>query len=371
MEFQFGKVRNVVASAFQAITGGRISRTTFFIRAAILVGVIYLLSAPLTTILAPSSRILKDVYTALAFCISACTLLGLISAYVKRLHDIGLSGWWALFALVVLPAGVIWAGGVYNDYRWNLDNNFNTADLNSILLELALLPPALIALWRGETHENKFGPVPEAVEHVSASKFTVVSLVGAAAILIPTSIFAGFFQSGVWVGRGDRAPSMPMIDSMSGDRLLAKCWNVKGVGAGTGEGPLSGVYRDGYGGSVLDFVVSDGGQIDIIPAGETIAMAYRADGFQIYSYGLENTDGYVHVGEQSRFMVAAIYDGSQTPDGNVNFTTFSFAKTDEIWPEWQVVMSTGMSLGDSETNLLMGQSEQARGRLMIGDCIVR
>ena len=162
-----------------------------------------------------------------------------------------------------------------------------------------------------------------------------------------------------------------MIDSNSAGRLLAKCWNVKGVGAGTGEGPLSGVYRDGYAGSVFDFVVSDSGQIDIIPAGETFAKAYRSDGFEVYSYGLDDTDGYVRVGEKSRFMIAAVYDGSQTPEGNVNFTTFSFAKTGEIWPEWQVVMSTGMNLGDSGTNLLMNQSEQARGRLMIGDCVVR
>lgn len=371
MQLQFEKVKRVVVSTYQAITGGRISRTTFLIRAAILLGLIYVLSIPLTTIFVPSSRTLKDVYTALALGVSVCCLLGLISAYVKRLHDIGVSGWWALVALIALPAGVIWAGSAYTEYRWNLDNTYNTGDLNSILLELSLLPPVLIALWRGEAHENRFGPVPEAVEHISASKFTIAAMVGAAAILIPTSIYAGFFQSGIWVGRGERAPSMPMIDSNSAGRLLAKCWNMRGVGAGTGEGPLSGVYRDGYAGSVFDFVVSDGGQVDIIPAGETFAKAYRADGFQVYSYGLEETDGYVRVGEQSRFMIAAVYDGSQSPDGNVNFTTFSFAKTGEIWPEWQVVMSTGMSLGDSGTNLLMNQSEQARGRLMIGDCVVR
>lgn len=368
MQFQFGKVQNVAAAVYQAIICGRISRTTFFIRAAILAGLIYVLLTPLTTIFAPSSRTLKDVYTALVLCVVACCLLGLIGAYVKRLHDIGVSGWWALIALIVLPAGVIWAESAYTGYRWNLDNNYNTADLNSVLLHLALLPPVLIAFWRGEPHENNFGPVPEAVEHVSASRFTRVAVVGAAAILIPTGIYAGLFQSGVWVGRGGVAPSMPMIDSNSSGRLLAKCWNIKGVGAGTGEGPLGGVYRDCYGGSVLDFVVSDDSEIDIIPAGETFSKAYRADGFQVYSYGLDTTDGNISVGDRARFMIAAVYDGSLTPDGNVNFTTFSFAKTGDIWPEWQVVMATGMNLGEQP---LLETTEQARGRLMIGDCIVR
>jgi uncharacterized membrane protein YhaH (DUF805 family) len=370
MQFELAKIKSAGVAAFQSLFGGRIARTTISIRVAILVAVVVILAAPLNTILAPSTKTLRDAYLALSLCVFGLCLLGIVSAYVKRLHDIGLRGYWSLVALILLPAAIIAGGSAYNDYRWNLDHSYNTADLNGILGYLALIPPILIAMWRGDRIENRFGPVPDPVEHVGASKFSIAAVIGAAAILIPTSIYAGLFQSGVWVGRGDMAPSMPMIDSNSSGRLLAKCWNIKGVGAGTGEGPLGGVYRDGYSGSVLDFVVSEDGAIDIIPAGETFSKAYRADGFQIHSYGLDATDGYISVGERDRFMIAAVYDGSQTPDGNVNFTTFSFAKTGEIWPEWQMVMSTGMSLGAGGINLSLGQSEQARGRLMIGDCVV-
>lgn len=369
MQFDLAKIKNAGVAASRSLFGGRIARTTFAIRVAILVAVVVVLAAPINTILAPSSKTLKDVYLALSLCVFVVCLIGIVSAYVKRLHDMGLRSYWALATLILLPMAIIGLGSLYIDHRYNSDHSYNTSELVGLIGSMALIAPFLIAMWRGDKEENKFGPVPDPVEHVGASKFNIAAVIGAAAILIPTSIYAGLFQSGVWVGRGDMAPSMPMIDSNSSGRLLAKCWNIKGVGAGTGEGPLGGVYRDGYGGSVLDFVVSEDGVIDIIPAGETFSKAYRADGFQIHSYGLDATDGYISVGKRDRFMIAAVYDGSQTPDGNVNFTTFSFAKTGEIWPEWQMVMSTGMSLGAGGIPSL-GQSEQARGRLMIGDCVV-
>lgn len=371
MQINRERIEGAVATAYQQLFGGRIARTTFAIRIAVLIAIVVILIAPFNTILAPSSKTLRDAYFALSLCVIALCLIGIVSAYVKRLHDMGLRGYWALASLILLPMVITGLGSLYIDHRYESDPSYNTAELVDLIGYMALTAPFLVAMWRGEKGENRFGPVPDPVEHVGASKFSIAAVIGAAAILIPTSIYAGLFQSGVWVGRGDMAPSMPMIDSNSSGRLLAKCWNIKGVGAGTGEGPLGGVYRDGYSGSVLDFVVSDDGAIDIVPAGDTFSKAYRADGFQIHSYGLDATDGYISVGERDRFMIAAVYDGSQTPDGNMNFTTFSFAKTGEIWPEWQMVMSTGMSLGSGGFNLTLGQSEQARGRLMIGDCVLR
>lgn len=367
MQLDSDVARKAVVSAYRRLFGGRIARTTFVIRVAILAAAIFLLIAPLNTILAPSSKLLKDAYIILFLGMLVLCLLGFVSAYVKRLHDIGFAGYWAFLALIALPVATIWGLSSYATYRWRSDDSFSTADVNQFTGWIAFGLPLFIALWKGEPKENRFGPVPQPVEHLAASRFNIVAIAGAAAILIPTSIYAGLFQSGVWVGRGDRAPSMPMIGSNSTGRLFAKCWNLKGVGAGTGEGPMGGVYRDGYGRSVLDFVVSDDGQIDIVPAGETFSKAYRADGFTILPYGLD-TSGQITTKGRSRFMVAAVHDGSDTPDGSVNFTTFSFAKTGQIWPEWQVVMASGLSLGE---NPLFEAKELARGRLMIGDCVVR
>lgn len=363
-------LREKAKSVYLAIFGGRIARTTFVIRTAILAATISILVVPHNTILAPSSKTLRDAYLTLFVIMFALCFLGFVSAYVKRLHDIGLRGFWAIPALIGIPAVVGYGGSAYQDYRYNLDpQGFpDLAGFNDAVSAAAIAIPILLGLWRGQRGENRFGPVPDSVEHVSASKFNVAALAGSAAILIPTCIYVGLFQSGVWVGRGLMTPSMPMIDSNSSGRLLAKCWNLKGVGAGTGEGPLGGVYRDGYGGSVLDFVVSEKGEIDIVPAGETLSKAYRADGFEIYSYGLATSEGQISIGDRNRFMIAAVYDGSQLPDGNVNFTTFSFAKTGETRPQWQVIMTSGLNLGK---NSFFEYSERARGRLMIGDCVVR
>jgi hypothetical protein len=66
-------------------------------------------------------------------------------------------------------------------------------------------------------------------------------------------------------------------------------------------------------------------------------------------------------------MIVAVFEGDGNLSANVNYTSFSFAKADERGLRWQVIMTTGMSLGASG---LLNDEEQARGRLMIGDCMV-
>jgi uncharacterized membrane protein YhaH (DUF805 family) len=232
------------------------ARATFALRVAILIGVIYIIATPVRTILASSTATLRDAYGVAAFALAIFCIAGFVSAYVRRLHDMGLRGYWALVALVLLPAAIIAGGSAYNDYRWNLDHSYDTADLNGALGYLALIPPLLFAMWRGDKAENRFGPVPSPIEHALTSRFSIVAASGAAIVLIPTCIYAGLFQSGVWVGRGDMAPSMPMMESNVPGIRFMKCWNVKGVGAGSGAGPGSGVYRDGYTGNLFDFLVT-------------------------------------------------------------------------------------------------------------------
>lgn len=363
IEMVSGKVR----SAYLGVFGGRIARTTFVIRVAILGAAIFILLAPLSTILAPSSKTLRDVYLALFFAMLALCLLGFSSAYVKRLHDIGLRGYWALVFFIALPFVMILGGRAYVDYR-RLQDSTDVPSIYNFLNAVPLVLPLLIAMWRGDKGENRFGPVPEPVEHVGASKFNIAAAAGAAAILIPTCIYAGLFQSGVWVGRGDMPPSMPMIDSNYDGQRFMRCWNVKGVGAGSGEGPLRGVYRDGYGGAVLDFVASPDGEIDVV-AGNAMGRSFRSEGFRIVPYGLklpENGSGYISVLGLNRFMLVAIFDQGG-PDAAIDYTSFAFGRNEGGWPEYHMVMSVSRSASVNST--VWANFPEARGKLMIGDCM--
>lgn len=369
MQFELTKIKSASVAAFRSLFGGRIARTTFAIRTAILIAAVVILAAPLNSILAPSSKTLRDAYLALALCVFGLCLIGIVSAYVKRLHDMGLRGYWALAFLILLPMAIIGLGALYIDHRYNSDHSYNTAELVGLIGNVALIAPFLIAMWRGEKVENRFGPVPDPVEHVGASKFNIAAAVGAAAILIPTSIYAGLFQSGVWVGRGDMAPSTPLMESNVPGTRFMKCWNVKGVGAGSGEGPGSGVYRDGYTGNLFDFLVTPTGQIDIAMAGERGGNSFIADGFRIVPYGLKlpaDGSGYVNVQGLDRFMLVAIFDQGG-PGAAINYTTFTFGRNKDTWPEYHVVMTSALSSSANATDL--AKFPEARGRLMIGDCV--
>lgn len=369
MKLNVDRIKSAASSAWHRLFGGRIARTTFAIRAAILIAVVAILTAPLNTILAPSSKTLRDAYFALALCVFGLCLIGIVSAYVKRLHDMGLRGYWALAFLILLPMAIIGLGGLYIDHRYNSDHSYNTAELVGLIGNVAFIVPFLIAMWRGEKAENRFGPAPMPVEHVCASKFNIAAAAGAAAILIPTSIYAGLFQSGVWVGRGAMAPSMPFMESNVPGTRFMKCWNVKGVGAGSGEGPGSGVYRDGYMGNLFDFFVTPTGQIDIAMAGGRGGKSFLADGFRITPYGLKQPadgSGYVNVRGLDRFMLVAIFDQGG-PGAVINYTTFTFGRNKDTWPEYHVVMTSALSSSADANGLL--KFPEARGRLMIGDCM--
>lgn len=369
MQFEFSTIKSAVIAAYRSLFGGRIARTTFAIRVAILAAAIGIVFAPLGTILAPSSKTLKDAYLALSLALLAVCVVGFASAYVKRLHDIGLRGYWAILFIMALPYLIIQAGYAYTNYRYLQDNTADLSGVYDFLFAVPLALPLLIAMWRGEKGENRFGPVPDPVEHIGASKFNIAAAVGAAAILIPTSIYAGLFQSGVWVGRGEMASSMPFMESNIPGTRFIKCWNVKGVGAGSGEGPGSGVYRDGYTGNLFDFLVTPTGQIDIAMAGERGGNSYLADGFRIVPYGLKLPDDgsrYINVRDLDRFMLVAIFDQGG-PGSVINYTTFTFGRKKGTWPKYHVVMTSALSSSANAADL--AKFPEARGRLMIGDCV--
>ncbi|MEH7400144.1 MULTISPECIES: DUF805 domain-containing protein [Bacillaceae] len=97
---------------------GRASRTEFWMFMLINAIITFLLS--LLDNFANTDNMISGIYGLL-------TLLPLIAVGVRRLHDIGKSGWWYLISLIPF--------------------------IGSIIL-------LILACFKSENHENRFGPVP-------------------------------------------------------------------------------------------------------------------------------------------------------------------------------------------------------------------
>ena len=369
MQTSIDDIKASIAIFYRYLFEGRISRTSFLIRLAVIVSALWLVGKPLTTILATSSKTVHDFYLVISLAFFAVCLLGYASAYVKRLHDFGLAGWWALIFNVAVPVLVATAAQAYGSYRYEQDRTASLTEFNDVISVLFYAFPLAIALWKGEVGENKFGLPPQPVEQLLSNKFSKFAFFGAAAILIPTSIYVGLFQSGVWVGRGSRLEAPPLMNSnVAGDRFMS-CWNLKGVGAGSGEGEGSGIYRDGYSGNVFNFIITPTGQIDIAMAGERSGATYLADGFRIIPYGLEeatNESGYIDTQKVDKFMLVAVFDQGDK-DAAINYTTFTFGRNKSGWPQFNVVMTSAISTSPSAMKLV--EFPAAKGRLMVGDCV--
>jgi hypothetical protein len=226
--------------------------------------------------------------------------------------------------------------------------------------------PLFVALWPGDAKENKFGPAPVTLEHIGQSRFNVIAIAGAAAILIPTCIYAGFYQPGVWVGRTTDAPEMPNTNivngAVDGFRFM-RCWNVKGVAAHSGKVPEGEFFRDDYGDAIIEFFSTPDGQIDISTVGGTDGKSYRSEGYKITSYGLQ-----IPASNLNHFMITAIQDGGDLhkPGGFIDYNTFSFSKNKGHWPPFHMVMSTNESRTPDNLDLI--KFPDIFGRLMVGDC---
>jgi len=346
---------------------GRISRTTFALCAGLYAAIFWLLFLPVTTFLWTSPKTLVDAHMVFFFGMFFALLIGFVRQYVRRLHDVGFHGLWAIIPLVAIPAGVLYLGSEYSARRSAADFTDNTSDVVSITGWLAIGLPLLIGLWRGNPETNRFGQPPQLVEHVWASRFNRAVIVTTAAAVVMVSIFAGFVQDGIWVGRSEYGFGMPIIDSNPAGRQFMKCWGIRGIGAGTGKGPLKGFYRDGYDDVVFDFSVLPDGNLDVTTAGKTVAKSYRRDGFKIISYGLQGASDdpqFLNVREADHFMVLAMYDDGSA-GSLVNYTTFAFSRGDSGL-DYEMIMSTTLS-GPRDTSPT--KFPAARAKLMIGDCM--
>jgi uncharacterized membrane protein YhaH (DUF805 family) len=356
-------------NAYSMLFYGRISRTTFLVRSGVIAAAVWLAGTPLTTILSTSTKTIQDFYLVVGLIFFACCVLGFFSAYVKRLHDFGLAGFWSIIFVIAIPISIAIAGFSYSNYRYEQDSSASMSEFNNMVSWAMACIPIIIGLWKGDGEDNKFGPPPLPVEHLLGSKFSVFAVLAAIGMAIPTSIYVGLFQDGVWVGRGNRYEPLPMMQSNVEGLRFMRCWNVKGVGAGSGTGHGSGVYRDGYSGNVFDFLVTPTGQIDIAMAGERAGSSYLNDGFRIIPYGLDVDaieNSYINVRKLDKFMLVAIFDDGGK-NASVNYTAFAFSRNQDGWPNYNVVMTSAIST--SPNAIEFADIPAAKGRLMIGDCI--
>ena len=88
MQLNVDRIRSTASSALHRLFGGRIARTTFAIRVAILAATFAIVATPPSTFLAPSSKTLKDAYLVLLMAMLAMFLPRSAQRYVGAKIDL-------------------------------------------------------------------------------------------------------------------------------------------------------------------------------------------------------------------------------------------------------------------------------------------
>ena len=122
---------------------GRIGRALFYIRCLYLTLITTVMAVVTVPLFSNGGRILWLAGACVVAAALATLLLGIGSLLVRRLHDIGLSGWHAL-----------WVGGA--EFGWA----FLAYAPERVMLIAAPLGAicAWILFWPGSAGENRFGP---------------------------------------------------------------------------------------------------------------------------------------------------------------------------------------------------------------------
>lgn len=336
-----------------ATFGGCLSRSEFIARFVLYVGLLALVGWPLTTFLNTSTKTFRDLYIFFAVIVLALSLFGILRSYVQRVRDGGWRWWWAPIFLVAPALALGWLGSLYVNYRGS-DLTFDPLPTIEAITWTAFAAALALALWRGAGRAE----TQPAGAFFRRNRLELLTTALAVLTVIPSAIYGGLFQDGVWIERTD--VGMPITDSGRRHKLV-KCWNLKGIGAGTEGGPVSGIYRDGYEGQVIDFFRAEDGSYDLAFLGGDDARSFREQGFQVRALNIANPDAY---DLPDRFMITATY-GGEKQDTTVNFTTFAFARTPSSMTSYQMIMTTSLMLPKWE---MLPSYPKVRARLMIADC---
>jgi hypothetical protein len=311
------------------------------------------LLVPLTTFHWTLPKPLGDIYLWSTATVLSAGTLAIILVFAKRLHDQGINGLWALLVLIAFPLATLAALNQV-PHGETLSNVAGLVWCAAVLV-LALRTPSPVA--------ERYGPRIEATAVLKPRHPVVVFVLSVVAVLVSLSLYAGFLQGGIWVGRkGYSSYSGPSIDPPGGGKVLAQCGNVKGISAQVQKGEVNGFTRDAVRGDWTLVVLPDG-TLDIQTYSDRQVLSYLRDGFIITANGLRfNDDGYL-AKDVDRFMVVARainYTGTVE-----TITVMSFARSDY---NYLALISSTRSL--SKETILSERGPRASGFLMMADCNV-
>lgn len=343
------------------VVGGRYSRGAFAITAIGLVAAVGLLVVPLSTFLWTSPQALRDIYMWSAIAVILACLLAFALVFAKRLHDQNINGLWAILILVALPVALFsgaqaWVGSLPVEQQGP-----PTSDTIYVAAELAWAAVVLVLAFRAPRLAERYGTRTEARAVLTPRHPVPILVLSVIAVVVAVSLYAGFFQDGLWVHRPEYSfYSGPAITPPGGGNVFAHCGNAKGVSAYAQKGG-SGFVRDAVGGT-WSLVVLPDGTLDIQTFSERQVLSYRQDGFTVTATGLRMTSYGSLTKDVDHFMIVARASG----DTAENVTVMSFARREY---GYLALISSTRLMGKG--SLLAGDNgARASSFLVMADCTV-
>lgn len=364
-------IKSRLQHILQKSWNGRVSRITFVTGAAIYVALILAVWMPAEMVRFVSPQLLWELYLALIIAVTLGSILGICRLYVQRLHDMGLTGYWAVVALAAGPAAILYLSQEYGSWRWELDNNFPAGQLNDFVGYLILALVVTFSLFKGSDKDNKYGTRPDVIalpQHNLQIRWTAILV---ALICLPYFVYLSVFNDRIWVGRAGYT-SMPMTSTNAAGRAFIRCWGLKGVGAYWNDESKSkdslftvanGFTKDGYQDQIFDLYINDSGAIDIVTGGNG-SLSYREDGFNIALFNpnrinFQDYNWYKSSAAKTFVVTASSYNVYHQLQ---NETSMSFVRTDEIG-NFMTIFTKNLARGSDTVT-----RPYINGQVMVGNC---
>ena len=321
---------------------------------------------PANTYIWTSPVLVADAYPYFAICFLWLLVIGFFSTYLKTTNGRGIRWYWAILIGFILPIGLLYLH--LDQYIGDRDRYGST--ISEIFLYASLFICLGLPLFIRGSKQVDFGGDDFSIRQIGTG-MPLITLVVSGVIVIPLSIYAGFFQDGLWVGRKqfDHIRFIAPLTTSDNGSFIATCGNLTGVSAYSQSGPGKGFIRDGFADTRIGIFVAKDRSIDVISDGPNGRISYRNDGFRISVGGLllSGSDSYFQLDSSvNRFIVSA--DSSDfSPEKAGAVWTFVFTKFNGR--DWDVVMTGAKSRPEFE--FLKKVEAHAMANLVVGSCSVR
>jgi len=370
----FERIKSYFKFVMQRLWGGRVARPTLLLGTAIYIAFMIAVSWPSEMVHFVAPQLLWELYLAVGITVASGSVLGIGRLYVKRLHDMGMAGYWAFLALIAAPSVLYYISIEYSSWRWQSDNKFPTASWNEAVGYIVLAAIVIFSLFKGSDEDNAFGAKPEAISVPQNDPQIRWTAIAVAALGVPYFAYLGFFNDRVWVGRSDYV-NMPDKWTEAPDRAFMHCWGFKGISAYGNdkkdrENTLvtfeNGFTRDGYEDTVFALYIDEQGAIDIVSNGKR-SISYKKDGFDVSLKNPNNIKfqkyGWDKSPSAKNFMVTA--SAYEPIDSLQNETVMSFIK-DNDYRGYKVIFTKNLVRGSGGI-----AGPYVSGQVMIGNCIAQ